>query len=199
MVTKPGPYITFFEHNKISIPNIELLINKLKNDRKDGHIVHAVFVRRFFEGSDFEVTDIEKHNGYDVDIELDNYINIQVWHGGSVASHNISRMMANSVEVSGGVPTDWDKDKKVIFKKLGQLPDNEPGFVICYHSGIGISFLPEWYPKIDDNKAVIGCHLERYGLNVDVYEMAKIYACDNFKHGPLAIKICNALGFNLID
>ena len=64
-------YIKYFEKHKEDIPNIDRLIKLLRSDKKAGHIVHADFVKRFFEGNKFKVTDVEKkYNCYDADIEL---------------------------------------------------------------------------------------------------------------------------------
>ena len=46
---KADEYISYFEKHKEDIPNIDKLIKLLKSDNKTGHIVHAEFVKRFFE------------------------------------------------------------------------------------------------------------------------------------------------------
>jgi hypothetical protein len=119
---KSQEYIDYFEKNKARIPNIERLVKILKSDTKPGHIVHAEFVKRLFEGGIFKVTDIEvKAKGIDVDIKLEHDINLQIWHGASVSAHNV---LKGKISALGGVETDWAKDELKIEEKLNQLPES---------------------------------------------------------------------------
>lgn len=190
---KSKEYIEYFEKNKDKIPNIDRLIKLLKSDKKPGHIVHAEFVKRFLKGGKFKVTNIEvKDRDTDVDIELNHNINLQIWHGASVSTHNILRGEISSL---GGVETDWDKDKEVIEKKLRQLPDNEFGLLICYNRHLGIVVLPEWGEKIPENKAIAELYHINYGGGNQ--NEARLYHSENFKYFDLVKEIISALGFSI--
>ena len=191
---KSKGYIVYFENNKDKILNIDRLIMRLKGNRP-GDIVHADFVKRFFEGDKFRVTDVEVTNNVnarttDVDIELNHNINLQVWHGASVSTHNI---LKGKISPLGGVETDWDKDKEVIERKLKQLPDNEFGLLICYNRYCGINVLPEWEEEIPDNKAIAELYHVNYGYGIQNETI--LYHSDNFRYFDLAREILLALGF----
>ena len=191
---KSKGYVVYFENNKNKIPNIDRLIMRLKGN-SPGDIVHAEFVKRFFEGDKFRVTDVEVTNNVnarttDVDIELNHNINLQVWYGASVSTHNISK---GKISPLGGVETDWAKDREVIEKKLKQLPDDEFGLLICYDRHLGINVLSEWEEKIPDNKAIAKLYRINYGYGIQ--NEAVLYQSDNFRHFDLAREILLALGF----
>jgi hypothetical protein len=193
MYQKDKVYIQFFGKHKNDIPNIDRLTKILKSDPKPGHLVHAECVKRFFESKVFKITDIEvKNTNTDVDIELNGSINIQVWHGASVSTHNIVRGKVSNL---GGVKTDYDKDEEKIKKKLIQLPDTKPGFLICYNYHMGIVVLPEWENAIKDNKAIIELFHSYYGNGIQ--NEAWLYCSNGFKHIRLADKIALALGFGI--
>lgn len=188
---RSNEYITYFENNKNRIPNIDRLIKRLKRNSPD-EIVHAETVKRLFEGGKFRVTDIEVTNkvgnrNTDVDIELNNNINLQIWHGASVSTYNIMK------GETGGVRTDWNKDKEIIEKKLKQLPDNEFGLLICYDRYLGINVLPEWIEKIPDNKAIAELYHVDYGGGIR--NEAMLYHSDNFRYFDLSKEILLALGY----
>jgi len=188
-------YIIYFENNKDRIPNIDRLISRLKRNSPD-EIVHAETVKRLFEGGKFRVTDIEVTNkvgnrNTDVDIELNNNINLQIWHGASVSTHNI--ILKRKTSPWGGVETDWDKDEEIIERKLKQLPDNEFCLLICYDRHLGINVLSEWEEKIPDNKAIAKLYRINYGYGIQ--NEAVLYHSDNFRHFDLAREILLALGF----
>lgn len=182
-------YIQFFEKNRTSIPHVERLINILRSDLKPGYLVQAKITKIFFESDDFKITDIEVRTNKDVDIELDGKINIQVWHGASVGSHNIRN---GKVSKQGGVETNSEQDEKVIKKKLAQLPDDKPGFVICEDNCPGIDVLPEWSEKIADNKAIFQIFYSK--RDNDIQPDAFLHCSKKFKHMDLAEKIASALG-----
>lgn len=190
---KSQEYIDYFEKNKASIPNIERLVKILKSDKKPGHIVHAEFVKRLFEGGIFKVTDIEvKAHGTDVDIKL-NDINLQIWHGASVSVYNVLKGKTSAL---GGVETDWAKDELKIKEKLNQLPIKEFGLLICYDFHMGIVLLPEWIDNIPDNKAI--CELFHTKHEGTIQNEARLYYSSTFKYSSLAEKVISALGFQNI-
>jgi len=178
-IDKVNEYLNYFEELKGEIPGIEKLINKLRKERnKEGHLVHAWLVKKIHESRKFTITAVEKNfNGYDIDIELDNAICIQVWHGASTgfyelmgnlkqAEEKIVKINNREVKVrswGGGVRVDWEKDKNKILDKFNQLPPQNIGFVLCYNRGSGICVLPEWLKDFPDNKALIEVQLEKNG------------------------------------
>ncbi|RJS73952.1 hypothetical protein CW696_00350 [ANME-2 cluster archaeon] len=191
---KSKEYTVYFEDNKDGIPNIDRFIKRLKRKSPD-EIVHAEFVKRLFEGDKFRVTDIEVTNNVngrttDVDIELNHNINLQIWHGASISTHNI---LKGKISPLGGVETNWNKDKETIERKLKQLPDDEFGLLICYNRYCGINVLPEWEREIPDNKAIAELYHVNYGYGIQ--NGAILYHSDNFRYFDLAREILLALGF----
>ena len=186
-------YIQYFQKYINNIPNIDRLINNLTTNPSLGHLVHAECVKRFSESNIFKITDIEVkdlNSQTDVDIELDGSINIQVWHGASYSTHRIIEGGA-----SGGVKSDLNQDEKVINKKLKQLPNTKPGFLICYNHHLGIYILPEWENAIKDNKAIIELSDSCYGNGIQ--NVGKLYCSNEFKNIRLANKIASALGYEI--
>lgn len=200
-------YIKWLEENSSNIPNCEKLIGLLKSDKKAGHIIHAEFVKRFVEGGKFRVTNVEKKNRHDVDIELNNSINIQVWHGASVSTHNIKKNLENEKpekrvingkeinikQWGGGVETNWNKDEEKINEKLKQLPDIGLGLLICYNYHLGIFVLPEWEDNIPVNKVIAELFHVNYGK--DIQNEARLYHSKDFKDSDLVKEILFSLGF----
>ena len=182
-------YIKCFKHLTNKIQNISRLITLLEKDPKHGHLVHAELLKRLYEDKSFKITDVElKTNNKDVDIQLNNMINIQVWHGASIPTHNIIK---GKISKLGGVESDWDKDEGKLFKKLNQLPDDNPGFLVCNDYHMGINLLPEWLKKIPDNKAVIQIYRNRY--NEVITEYALLHCSEDFKFINLTKRLCSAL------
>ncbi|KAF6247106.1 hypothetical protein C6990_05345 [Nitrosopumilus sp. b3] len=186
----------WLEDNKNKIPNSEILIHKLRKDQQLGHLVNAEFVKRFHDNGTYKVTDVELSTGnHDIDIELDNKINVQTWHGASVASHNIKR---GKVGRLGGVPDDWDKNESVLKKKLGQLPNDKLGVLLLLQSHTGFTFLPEWHRDIiPKNKCVISLHAESWEPFIaGTFPIAEIHINKDFQNMNEAKKIISAIGYN---
>lgn len=186
----------WLEQNKNDIPNCDRLIQKLRNNRTLGHLVNAEFVKRFHENGSYKVTDVEASTeNHDVDIELNKSINIQTWHGASVASHNIARGIASKL---GGVPDDWDQNADTLRKKLNQLPDDKLGILLLLEAHTGFTFLPEWHQDIIPvNKCVISIHMESLEpLVMGIFPIAEIHVNKEFKDLDEAKKIIAAIGCN---
>ena len=184
-------YLVWLEKNKTKIPNCNRLIKLLKSDKKAGHVIHAMFVKKFVEGEKFEVTDVEKkYEKYDIDIELDNHINLQVWYGASVSTHNIIKRKISDL---GGVETNLSKDEEKIKKKLRQLPDDNLGLLLCYNYHFGIVVLPDWEEKIPTNKAIAELFHINYGNGIQ--NEARLYYSENFKYFDLVKEILSSLSF----
>lgn len=189
--------IEYFNKHKNEIPNIERLIQKLETDEKRGHIIHADCIKKLFEDKNFEITDVESNkNGFDIDIELNNNINLQIWHGASVSTHKV---IEGKVSERGGVPTDWVKDEQKIFEKLNQLPharyklnqlpNDNFGLLICYYYHLGITILPEMLAKIPENKAIA----ELFPYTNECH----LYYNPNFIYLETAKQIVTSLGFTV--
>ncbi len=188
---KPLEYADWLTLNKSKVPHADRLITILQRDPKLGHRYHAESIKRFVEGGKFAVTDIEvKGKGFDVDIQLNCYINLQIWHGASVSTHNIEKGKVSNL---GGVETDWDKDLQKIKVKLNQLPETGVGLLICYDYKFGIVLLPEWVDEIPPNKALAELQAVDYGFGPQ--GESTLYYSDRFDKLPLAKKILLALGY----
>jgi hypothetical protein len=182
----------WLESKKDEIPNVEKLIVKLrKNKGQEGHTVHAQIIKQIHNSNQFQITDVENNSGkYDVDIQLDNSINIQVQYGASVSWYNSEQ---GKVSELGGVENDWDKDKEVIFSKINQLPDTGTGIMFQFARGMGSVVLPEWVNKIPKNKVLVLSHLEQVGEKI--VGVADIFYSDNFQDIELVKKVVESAGF----
>ncbi|MCZ2845383.1 MAG: hypothetical protein O2U61_02635 [Candidatus Bathyarchaeota archaeon] len=188
---KSNVYIQYFNRHKNEIPNIGRLIQKLEKDKKPGHIVHAYCIKKLFEDKNFQITDVElKKNGFDIDIEINNSINIQIWHGASASSYKI---LNGEISKLGGVEINWDDDKQNIFDKLNQLPNDNFGLLICFDYNLGINILPEWLTKIPKNKAIAELFYTDYGQGRT--NECHLYHNTNFKYLEQAKQIVTSLGF----
>ncbi|MEM3172826.1 MAG: hypothetical protein QXE82_04720 [Candidatus Nitrosotenuis sp.] len=131
---------------------------------------------------------------HDVDIELNGAINIQTWHGASVASHNIARGIVGEL---GGVPDDWDQNESILKRKLEQLPDDKLGVLLLLQSHTGFHFIPEWHNIIPENKCVISLHTESLEpFVVGMIPVAEVHMNKNFKNLDEVKKIISAIGYN---
>ncbi len=196
---KTEKYILFLKKNKNKIIGADKLIQKLQSNSAEYHIFHADCVRKIFESKKYEIVGIEKEyyidkNHFDVDIELrdiklNKRINIQIWHGASVSTHNFIR---GKVSDMGGVETDWEQDKKVLIKKLEQLPPDNFGLLLCFNYNMGPYFLPEWVDKMPKNKALAEAYGVKYGDDPQ-YE-ARLHFSQNFKYANMANEVLSTLG-----
>ncbi len=187
----PIDYISWLKLNKSKVPNADRLITILKCDPKQGHLYHAEAIKRFVEEGTFVVTDIEaKGKGFDIDIQLNGNINLQIWNGASVSTHNIEK---GKVSNMGGVETDWGKDQQKIEAKLSQLPTEGLGILICFDYKFGIVVLPEWLDMIPPNKALAELQVVDYGHGPQ--GESAFYCSDKFNDFQLAKEILLALGY----
>ena len=124
---------------------------------------------------------------------MNHNINLQIWHGASVSTHNI---LKGKISTGGGVESNWDKDENVINKKLKQLPDDKFGLLICWEYHLGTFVLPEWSAKIPNNKAIAKLYHTKYGN--EIQNECILYHPDNFKYFDLAKEIISALRFTII-
>lgn len=185
--------LNWLTSKKDKIPHVEKLIKKLRNGKEqEGHFVHALILRNIFESKKFPITDVEDDDGnYDIDIELDNSINIQVHYGASTAWYNSERGNVSSL---GGVPRDWDKDKEVILKKINQLPTKDLGILFQVSRGTGMMILPEWIDELPNNKVIVLTHYEQRGVIMGV---AEVYCSKEFEKEKKVTKIIQAAGYSV--
>lgn len=186
----------WLEAKQDQIPNADRLIQKLRHNQQVGHLVNAEFVKRFHESGIYGVTDVEVSTGqHDVDIELNSAINIQTWHGASVASHNITRGIVGEL---GGVPDDWVHNEDTLRRKLDQLPNDKLGVLLLLQAHTGFHFLPEWHRDIiPENKCVVSLHTESLEPFVTgLYPVAEVHINKEFKDLSEIKKIISAIGYN---
>lgn len=185
---------TWLESNKNKLPNVEKLIVKLRRNKgHEGHTVHGKLIKNIVESGSFTITDIENNaDGFDIDVQLDNSINIQVQYGASVAWYNSERGFVSEL---GGVKTDWDKDEQKIFSKLKQLPNTGLGILFQFAYGTGSHILPEWKDNLPDNKVIVLAHMETDGKKT--YGVADIFCSENFQDIDKVQKIVDAIGFTV--
>jgi len=138
---------------------------------------------------------------------LNGEINIQTWHGQSTTGHIIEsqfeqkdkerNIKLGNISPLGGVKIDWDKDCKVMSKKLKQLPDDKFGVVLLLDRFVGVTVLPEWWQEIPDNKCVIKLNFTSYDPGFkNVYGEAIVYHSDGFQNLEESKKIIASLSFN---
>lgn len=182
------------ELEKTQIPNKDRLIQKLRGGPTPGHYAHAELVKRFHEDGTYQVTDVENTDeGYDVDIELDQNINVQVWHGASCAAHKGDRDERDEL---GGVRDCWEKNESVLRKKLAQLPNDKLGMLLLLQASTGLNFLPEWYRDIiPSSKCVIELRTESSEPLAGEHSAATIHRNIDFKNGDEAKKVISAIGY----
>lgn len=184
-------YIDWLKLNQSKVPHADRLITILQRDPKTGHLFHAESIKRLAEDGTFSVTDVEvKGKGFDIDIQLNGWINLQIWHGASVSTHNIEKAKVSSI---GGVETDWDKDEEKIRSKLDQLPNEGFGLLICYDYKFGIVLLPEWTDEIPSNKALAELQVVDYGYGPQGESI--LYCSQKFGYVQLAKDVLLALGY----
>ncbi len=204
-IAKMNELAQYLEQHKSEIPNCDKLVQKLQGNQQEGHLVHAEFVKKFYDNGTYQITDIEVKDGtHDIDIQLNGTINVQVWHGQSTAGHIIERVFdpdekkrqisLGNVSPLGGVKTDWDHDEQVLFRKLNQLPNDRLGIVLLHERFTGFTLLPDWMPKIPENKCVIKFLNEVHDWKI--YGVAIVYHSDCFQHLEEIKKIIDSLGYN---
>ena len=156
------------------IQNLKALLNKFRsardgNRRKDGNVLHAYLVKKFYEHGGapkvvaVECNDIEPDT--DVDIRLDGDIYIQVWYGKMPAEDTLEDNLMRGV--SGPMPLDWCEELKPVLKKLKQLPSKTgKGFVVNVVPGIGGFVSPGLHDLCSERKCVMEINPNRLHINV---------------------------------
>ena len=185
------------------MPNLDRLYNKMVKEGAVGHYVHACYAKRLHECGRYRISDIEASTGgHDVDIQLDGWINIQVWYGMNVHGHIMEALLMSGTPESdavirnlgaptdlGGVPSDYGHDEKKIRKKLAQLPDDTLGILLLRGGPFGchIPFPPD---DIHANKCI---------LNVGSIGLAtELHCSPAFSHFEEINGIAECLGMYVI-
>ena len=150
------------------VPNLDRLYSKMVKEGTDGHYTHARYVRKLHDCRRYKITDIEAtEGGHDIDIQLDGWINIQVWNGMNRHGHILESLLNPNTPKSkainkqcggladqGGIPTDLDHDEKKLLSKLAQLPNGTLG-ILLIHGG-SFAYWATVDPKdIPVNKCII--------------------------------------------
>lgn len=134
----------WMEQHLDDVENLHVLLHQLRhskdgNRRKAGNVYHASLVKRFYERGGplkvvgVECSDIEPNT--DVDIRLSGETYIQVWHGKTPMGYTMDKRVSRGDGTP--IPIDWDKELKLIEKKLLQLPSHTgKGFVLNIQPGL---------------------------------------------------------------
>ena len=196
--------LRWVEANRHTVPNLGRLYNKMVNGGTDGHYVHAYYARKLHGCEHYKITDIEATaGGHDVDIQLDDRINIQVWHGmntyghivesllkpGTPKSEAIGQHLGTSTEL-GGVTTDFESDEEKIRAKLAQLPDDAPG-ILLLHGGPRSYDIPIPPKDMPANKCIINVN--------SATGMAELHCSPQFRHLEDAKGVVGCLGLGLAN
>lgn len=138
--------LRWVEDNMDSVPNLDRLRDKMVSEGYDGHYVHAYYVRMLHDSRRYKITNIEVTEGeHDIDIQLDGWINIQVWHGMNTFMYALKAMLEPNTPKSkaifkhlggltgqGGIPVGLDHDEEKMLSKLAQLPDDMLGILLLH-------------------------------------------------------------------
>ena len=141
---------------------------------------------------------------------MNNSINIQVYHGTTPTNNfilnqddpqavnrylELLNMKSDETIISpnGGVRTSEDNNKKPLFKKLSQLPNDKLGIVFSMTKALEYHLLPESCNKIPKNKCVIVFNCFKFSELLQVYKylncdfeniegIATVFCSDDFQH-----------------
>ena len=196
--------LRWVEVNRHTVPNLDRLYRKMVNGGTDGHYVHAYYARKLHGCGRYTITDIEATaGGHDVDIQLDDRINIQVWHGMNTYGHILKSLLKpddpqnmdvirrlGSTTKLGGVPTDHEHDEKKIRAKLAQLPDDAPG-ILLLHGGPLSYDIPIPPKDMPANKCIINVN--------SATGMAELHCSPQFRHLEDAKGVVGCLGIGLAN
>lgn len=187
------------KENRGGVPNLGRLYNKMVKEGAVGHYVHACYAKRLHECGRYRISDIEASTGdHDVDIQLDGWINIQVWYGMNVHGHIMEALLMSGTPESdaviknlgaptdlGGVPSDYGHDEKKIRKKLAQPPDDTLG-ILLLHSGRFGYWVPLGPEEIHANKCI---------LNIgSIGTVAELHCTPAFSHLDEVENVVKCLG-----
>ena len=190
------------KENQNIIPNLGRLYRKMASEGTDDHYAQAHYAKKLHECGCYRISDIEMPTDkHDVDMQLDGRINIQVWYGmnahgyvmeaqlrpGAPQSDTIGKHLGTPTD-EGGVPTDFEHDKKTIHKKLARLPDDTLGILLLHSGRFGC-----WIPlrlEIPANKCIL--NIDNMGF------VAELHCSSAFNHLEEIKNIVECLGLVLI-
>ena len=193
--------LRWVEDNMDSVPNLDRLRDKMVSEGYDGHYVHAYYVRMLHDSRRYKITNIEvTEGGHDIDIQLDGWINIQVWHGKNTFMYIIEAVLEPDTLKSkairkhlGGstehIPVDDDQDEKKIRGKLAQLPDDTLGILLLHGDQL-------IWPAVDSvdipaNKCIINVNGQNCG--------AMILYSSEFNNEKDGRGVADCLGVRLVN
>ena len=196
-----------------SIPGMKSFIKLLCKDFQEGHLLHAKLISKFLPSQKFKITQINKQiidKKKDIDIELNQNINIQVWYGQNLSQqldNCLSSAQEKKVQIndkiikikvfSGGIKTIRENDSD-LGKKINQLPDKNLGLVICHNLAMPIS--SEWTEQLPKNKAIVDILNTAFGKDFSkIYGQSHIYCSNNFKFSKLTKEILSDIGFPITN
>lgn len=193
--------LCWVKDNMYGVPNLDRLYYKMVNEGTDGHYVHAYYVRILHDCGRYKITNIEvTEGGHDIDIQLDGWINIQVWHGKNTFMYIIESVLEPDTLKSkailkhlGGstehIPVDDNQDEKKIRSKLAQLPDDTLGILLLHGDQLVWPTVDE--EDIPTNKCIINVN----GQN----SLASILYSSKFNNEKDGRGVADCLGVGLVN
>ena len=194
--------LSWARDNRDSVPNLGRLYNKMVSEGADAHYIYAGYVKRLHECKRHRINGIgAPAGGHDVVIQLDDRINIQVWHGmnahgyvmegellpGTPKSDAVRRRLGVPTDL-GGVPTDFEYDEKNICEKLAQLPDGTLGILLLC-GGRFDYWVPLQQEEIPASKCI---------LNITNTGFTELHHSPAFGHLEEINSIAECLGLRII-
>ena len=122
---------------------------------KDGFFFQAQITRQLARSERYDITQVEDDGGdYDIDIELDGYIQLQVWFGGNRVGYDLNRQIKkhNSLwEFSSAtcLPKDLSKLQDKLDRQLNKPILDDDAYsvkilIVMSRTLLPLHFLPEW-------------------------------------------------------
>ena len=223
--------MNWLEDIESEIPGSQKLLKNIRHGETPGHIIHAEFLKLIYNTKKYKITAVEKNyekNGksFDVDIELDNSINIQVWYATGLLNNFIINQEDSKTQTKyrdklkltehvslvseyGGTHHSWENQQKEIMKKVNQLPNDKLGIVWLINQSLEYAILPDFLDHVSKNKCVVciggpylndmkdGEHNKKYIEMIN--SVGTIFCSDEFDHLGVVKKLITDLGHRYGD
>ena len=214
--------VTWMEPLRESIRGMDDLYKQIARDDEvnpsadDGLFFQAQVTRQIVESGKFDTIEVEAKgyaNGikYDIDIMLDNHIYVQVWLGENAFAYELGKTIrSNSTKPRlHPVITNWNHDRSVRQKKLGQLDKPRTVLPTSTHSSdivkilvaaprtrFSLLWLPEWDQQLADRvmMELRGSFDSRNNLS----GLAALHRLHR-QHDKVAKVIVDVLGFRYVE
>ena len=223
--------MNWLEDKKSEMPGSQKLLKNIRHGETPGHIIHAEFLKLIYNTKKYKITAVEKNyekneKSFDVDIELDNSINIQVWYATGLLNNLIMNQedsktqtkYRDKLKLSEHIPIvseygdtyhSWENQQKEIMKKNNQLPNDKLGIVWLISQSLEYAILPDFFDHVPKNKCVVyvgGPHFkdmkydEHNKKRIEVINSVGTIFCSNqFDHFDVVKKLITDLGHRYGD